>query len=99
MNTAEHMICAKPAAWCSSGLPGGGTYRVGSSRLLSRTRKAGSACWGRRAHRSDVRRGRRHDQSGETIDVGKPFMTTRWVILFIGVGTTALVRSLKSSDR
>src|SRR5262245_5764003 len=31
MNTAEHMTLANPAAWCSSGSPGGATYGVLSS--------------------------------------------------------------------
>src|SRR5260370_33793916 len=28
MNTAEHMILAKPEVWCSRASPGGGTYGV-----------------------------------------------------------------------
>src|SRR4249920_2589113 len=36
MNTAEHMTFAYPAAWCSNGSPGTGTYFVGSSKELAR---------------------------------------------------------------
>src|SRR5712691_8538151 len=40
MNTAEHMILAKPDVWCSSGSPGGGTYGVLSSSNFARTMSA-----------------------------------------------------------
>ena len=40
MNTAEHMTLAKPAAWCSSGSPGGGTYGVSSSSAFARAMSA-----------------------------------------------------------
>src|SRR5207237_1777540 len=43
-NTAEHTILAKPAAWCSRGSPGGGTYGVLSSR--DRARAISGLCAG-----------------------------------------------------
>src|SRR5712691_3104986 len=50
MNTAEHMILAKPDVWCSSGSPGGGTYGVLSSsdfaRAMSASRLETVACGG-----------------------------------------------------
>src|ERR1700722_3594043 len=36
MNTAEHMTLAKPAAWCTSGSPGGATYAVSNSIAFAR---------------------------------------------------------------
>src|SRR5690242_2327953 len=39
MKMAEHMILAKPDAWCASGSPGGGTYGVLSSSALARARR------------------------------------------------------------
>src|SRR5437879_1368627 len=48
MNTAEHTIFAKPAAWCSSASPGGGTYGVASSSAFARAMRVsirGSDCW------------------------------------------------------
>ena len=36
MNTAEHMILAKPDVWCSRGSPGGGTYGVLISNNFAR---------------------------------------------------------------
>src|SRR5437588_12683764 len=47
MNTAEHMIFAKPDVWCSNGSPGGGTYGVSSSNDFARAIRAslvGSGC-------------------------------------------------------
>src|SRR5574341_1094168 len=48
MKTAEHMILTKPAAWCSSGSPGGGSYGVLSSsdfaRALSASRGGVGVC-------------------------------------------------------
>src|SRR5947209_18919376 len=50
MNTAEHMILAKPAVLRSSGSPGGGTYGVLSSsdfaRATSASRLETVACGG-----------------------------------------------------
>src|SRR5437016_3858002 len=40
MNTAEHMILAKPDVWCSNGSPGGGTYGVSSSNDFPRAMSA-----------------------------------------------------------
>src|SRR2546426_2816658 len=40
MNTAEHMILAKPDVWCSNGSPGGGTYCVSSSNDFARAMSA-----------------------------------------------------------
>src|SRR5712691_3024532 len=40
MNTAEHMILAKPDVWCSNGSPGGGTYGVSSSNDFARAMSA-----------------------------------------------------------
>src|SRR6266403_5006854 len=40
MNTAEHMIFAKPDVWCSNGSPGGGTYGVSSSNDFARAIRA-----------------------------------------------------------
>src|SRR6267378_5997757 len=40
MNTAEHMILAKPDVRCSRGSPGGGTYGVLSSSDLARAMRA-----------------------------------------------------------
>ena len=36
MNTAEHIVLAKPEVWCSSGSPGGGSYGVFSSSGFAR---------------------------------------------------------------
>src|SRR4051794_2017674 len=36
MNTAEHIVLAKPEVLCSSGSPGGGSYDVASSKDLAR---------------------------------------------------------------
>src|SRR3984893_7553998 len=47
MNTAEHMIFAKPDVWCSNASPGGGTYGVSSSNDFARAIRAalvGSGC-------------------------------------------------------
>ena len=40
MNTAEHMIFAKPDVWCSNASPGGGTYGVSSSNDFARAIRA-----------------------------------------------------------
>src|SRR6202045_3899090 len=40
MNTAEHMIFAKPDVWCSIASPGGGTYGVSSSNDFARAIRA-----------------------------------------------------------
>src|SRR5580704_3064112 len=40
MNTAEHIIFAKPDVWCSSASPGGGTYGVSSSNDFARAIRA-----------------------------------------------------------
>src|SRR6266404_7933553 len=40
MNTAEHMIFAKPDVWCSNTSPGGGTYGVSSSNDFARAIRA-----------------------------------------------------------
>jgi hypothetical protein len=46
MNTAEHMVFAKPEVLCSSGSPGGGTYFVSSSKVFARSMSARSAAPG-----------------------------------------------------
>src|ERR1700730_1215831 len=43
MNTAEHMIFAKPDVWCSNVSPGGGTYGVSSSNDFARAIRASLA--------------------------------------------------------
>src|SRR3984893_6225994 len=40
MNTAEHIIFAKPDVWCSNASPGGGTYGVASSNDFARAIRA-----------------------------------------------------------
>src|SRR5438552_2617659 len=54
MNTAEHITLAKPAAWCTSGSPGGATYGVSSSSAFARAISAAGFGGGSGAESADL---------------------------------------------
>ena len=54
MNIAEHMTLAKPAAWCTSGSPGGATYAVSSSSAFARAISAAGLGAGSGADSADL---------------------------------------------